>query len=121
MTLTFTVDGTSLPLPSADGPYELEYQPFGVAQRMASSLLRVQYIASKYQVKINWRGLTLAERDSLRGTWGTYLQQAGLWVFPDGLTFTGLCAMASWSETPDFNPWDSAYDRYQVSFTVLQQ
>lgn len=120
MTLTFTVDGNSLPLPRSDSAYELEYIPFGVAQRAQSGALRVQYTTNKYRTRINWTGLSAAERTSLLGLYSTYIKQAGVWLFPTGLTFSGTIALSSWTEAP---PWYSPFDGiwyYDVSFTVEQ-
>ena len=118
-TFVMAIDSVYLPMPRAQDPFRMEYLPMGAERRMANGRLRVQLVASRWQVGVFWEGLTQAERDLLWTTWGGYIATAGLVYLPNGLSFTGMTALGSWQEAHWYDPHSGAV-RYNVSFIIKQ-
>lgn len=117
MTLTFSCNSVPLPLPKAEDPFPLEYMPFGISQRTANATLRVQFVTAKFKRRIDWAGLTKAERDLCFAAYVGGLVAAQTWIFPDGVTFSGMTQLSSWVENQWYQPrTDAIY--HNVSFTV---
>ena len=113
---TMTLGTASLPLPRWEDPVRMEYLPIGSGRRMANGTLRVQAVAGKWRVQVNWEGLTAAERATLWGAYGGYCVTAGLLTMPDGLTATVVTVLGSWQEK---HWWDGAGTLYyDVAFVM---
>ena len=119
MTLSMTFDGTPVALPREEDPFEQEYIPFGASNRMYDATLRVQVTGARWRCRINWDGLTKAERDALFTEYLAALTTPTVVAFPDGLTINVMTGMGSWSEGKWFDPW-AGVDGYRVNFTVEQ-
>lgn len=119
MALTMTIGGTPVALPREQDPFQSEYIPFGISQRMYDATLRVQVTGLRWRVRISWEGLTQTERDALFVLYGTYLTTAGAIVFPDGLSISIMTGIGSWTEGQFIDPRSEA-EYYNVGFTVEQ-
>jgi len=118
MTWTHSLGGSPLPLPKAEGPFEMEYIPFGVALRSLNCTYHVQLMGAYWRIHINWEGLTKAERDTAFAAYVAYLADRAAYVMPDGLTLTVCASLNSWNEN-HFYARDGTV-RYNVSFQVEQ-
>lgn len=118
-TYPFTIGGVDMPLPSQGRGLEMEYFPLGISGRMASGAYRVQYVTSKWRVRIVWEGLTTAERATVWAAYGGYIATATTVVLPDGTTFSGFVDLASWAQAQWFNPHVNQV-LYNVTFVIVE-
>lgn len=116
MTLTMTLGGTSLPLPRADGPFDMDYIPFGVQHRTKSGSLRIQLTGTAWTIRAFWEGLTKAERDSLFAVHGGAIATQSTLVMPDGVSLEVMTSLGSWTERQWYDYAGTAY--YDVSFSM---
>jgi len=108
-----------MPLPAQDDGIQMEYFPIGVSGRTANGTYRVQHIASKWRVRVVWRGLTEAERTTVSTAYGGYIATVTTVVFPNGLSISGFVDLASWAEAQWFDPHQNRV-LYNVSFTIVE-
>jgi hypothetical protein len=113
------LDGTDLPLPRADTPIDMEYIPFGGSLRMNDGTLRVQMTGAKLRQRIYWHGLSKAERDQLFSAYSGNLITAKTWTMPDGLAFSGMTGLGTWSENYFCQPHSGIF-YYTVNFIVQE-
>ena len=115
MPLTHSIGSTNLPLPRADEPFGMEYMPFGVTFRTQDAAYHAQLIGLKWRVRINWEGLSLAERNTCFAAFCAHLAASDTYTAPNGLTFTAYTTMSSWTESHWYQPnTNEVY--YNVSF-----
>ena len=116
---TFTIDSDPMPLPAQDDGIQMEYFPIGISGRTANGTYRVQHIASKWRVRVVWKGLSEAERTIVWTAYGGYIAFPVDVVFPNGLAVTGFVDLASWAEAQWFDPHQNRV-LYNVSFTIVE-
>jgi hypothetical protein len=119
MTLTHSIGNTNLPLPRGDNPFEMEYMPFGAAARTISGAYRVQLTGAAWKIRLNFEGLTKAERDSLFSVYASHLAVADTYTMPDGLSFSVMSSLNSWVESQFYAPYSGTV-YYDAAFTVEQ-
>lgn len=120
MTLELKLDGTNLPLPRSDQPYDSEYLGFGTQFRTWDATLKTQRTGNKWRLRIYWAGLSLAEKDSLMTTFSNLLATAGTLTLPDGANIQVQGILGSWNERVWFQPRPPYNGYYDVSFQVEQ-
>jgi hypothetical protein len=119
MPLTHSLGTANLPMPKADDPFGMEYMPFGVALRTANATYRVQLTGAKWRVRVNFEGLTKAERDTTFAAFQSALATAQTYVMPEGTSISVMTGLNSWQESHAYDPHDGVW-YYNCSFTVEQ-
>jgi hypothetical protein len=106
-------------MPKADDPFGMEYIPFGAALRTANASYRVQLTGAKWRVRVNFEGLTRAERDTTFAAYTSALATAQTYTMPDGTSMSIMTGLNSWSESHAYDRWREVW-YYNCSFTVEQ-
>ena len=119
MPLTHSLGTANLPMPKADDPFGMEYMPFGVALRTADAAYHVQLAGAKWRIRVNFEGLTKAERDTTFASYSSALATAQTYVMPDGTSISVMTGLNSWQENHNYDPHNLIW-YYNCSFTVEQ-
>jgi len=90
--------------PAAKG-YKIKLDPTEVIHRLSDGGTRVQNVADKFVVKLNYEHITLAERDSLRTIWGNHQEMV---LCPFG-------TMTAWDKVIFPCVWPGDFEFYQFS------
>lgn len=116
-TYTFTIGGTSIPLPDAAEQPGMDYFAMAVSRRMWDGSLRQQVIAQRWRAPLRFVKLSATEYATVLSKYITLLTTAQAAVFPNGRTATVMAIAGTWSERHYYSEWATRV-LYDVTFTV---
>lgn len=113
---TIAWGGTNLPTVGEDG-YKVEDQFFGTSSRTANGTLRMDYIAEKAKITMEWKGLTSSERTTLRSAYDAKGSTSNTLTLPDGQSFSVLAVQNSWKEIDIYH--DERINAFRYDITII--
>lgn len=116
-TYTFTIGGTSMPLPDAVESIAMEYFAIATARRMWSGTLRQQVTAQRLRIPLRFVGLTAAEYSTVYTKYSSLLTTLAAAVLPNARTVTVMAVPGSWRERHYYPEWSSTI-LYDVTLTL---
>ena len=112
---TMTWASVPLPLPGRDG-IAVQRELIGSSRRMASGILRIDYVATKAKIAVKWDGLSVAEWNDLYEAWATYQLTAATLVLPSGQEFVVVAGHNMMSESQYYDANDAVVRDVSITF-----
>jgi hypothetical protein len=114
-------NGTTIANPGTKG-ITVTRETIGSHRRTASGSMRVQWVADKHLIQVNWEGLTKAELDAILGIHNTLKGAAATLSLPtnDGRSFSVVSISAPIPQKAFYTGGSSAVPYYDMTINFRE-